>query len=147
MNPLNIPKKHSWLYFLLALFFIFIVLPIDVPVEVAKLIDTSIGKIVVIVLVINLFMFNPIVGTIGAIAAYELIRRSSGYSSMYTGINSSFIPSEKIKTNVLNNMNRFPYTVEEQVINSQMPFTFNLTSINKSPFKPVKDNIHQAVDV
>ena len=98
MNPLNIPKKHSWLYFLLALFFIFIVLPIDVPPEVAKLIDTSIGKIVVVVLVINLFMFNPIVGTIAAVAAYELIRRSSGYSSMYTGVNSSFIPSEKIKT-------------------------------------------------
>lgn len=147
MNPLKFPKKHSWLYILLALFIVFIILPIDIPPEVAKLIDTSLGKIIVVVMVINLFMFNPIVGTVGAIAAYEMIRRSSGYSTLYTGVNSNFIPSEKNKSNVLKNVNRFPYTVEEEVIKNQMPFSFNLTEVNIAPFKPVKSNIHYAVDV
>ncbi len=147
MNPLNIPKKHSWLYFLLAVLVIFIVIPIDLPPEVAKLIDTSLGKIVVIVGVINLFMLNPVVGTVGAIAGYEIIKRSSGYSSTYMGVNSNFITSENIKSKILGNINRYPYTVEEEVIKNQMPFSFNLTPVEYSPFKPVKDNIHEAVNV
>tara|TARA_Y100000389_G_scaffold168095_1_gene173605 strand:- start:147 stop:593 length:447 start_codon:yes stop_codon:yes gene_type:complete len=147
LNLLKIPKKHSWLYVLVALFIVFIVLPINIPPELAKLIDSSIGKIVIVVLVINLFMFNPIVGTVGAVAAYEIIRRSTGYSSLYSGIDSNFLQSEKIKTSVLKTMNNFPYTVEEEVIKKQMPFTYNLTDINMSPFNPVKDDIHSAVDV
>ena len=147
LNLLKIPKKHSWLYVLVALFIVFIILPINIPPELAKLIDSSIGKIVIVVLVINLFMFNPIVGTVGAVAAYEIIRRSTGYSSLYSGINSNFLQSEKIKTSVLKTMNNFPYTVEEEVIKKQMPFTYNLTDINMSPFNPVKDDIHSAVDV
>ena len=149
MELFNIPKKHINHYVLVALFFVFIVLPVKVPVELAKLVDTSLGKIVVTVMVISLLLLNPVLGVVGSVAAYELIRRSSGHTSLYSGLNSQFIPSEKSKISRLNKFNQFPYTVEEYIINRQIPYSFNVSDVGleNAPFKPLNSDKTNSVNV
>lgn len=140
---LSIPKNQTGYYIMSLLLCIFIVLPISIPPEFAKLVDTTIGKIVVAIIVLNLFMSNPLVGSIGVIAAYELLRRSAGHASKYSGIHKKNIPSEKIKTRNLTSFNQFPVTVEEIVINNKIPYSFNVGDV-KSPYSPIEEDTYSA---
>ena len=49
----NIPKNQTGYYVLSLLLCLFIVFPVSVPEELARLVDTVIGKIVVAIIVMN----------------------------------------------------------------------------------------------
>jgi hypothetical protein len=143
-NLFNIPKKQMHFYVLSLIMILFIVLPIQVPSELADLVDTVLGKVVIVIIVLNLFVAHPVVGAISAVAAYELVKRSHGLSKV-GGLMRQFIPSEQKKTSNLNAFNQFPITVEEMVIKSKIPYTFNLTNSGSQPsYKPILDDIHEA---
>ena len=74
-NLLNIPKSHRHYYILSLVLILFIIFPIDIPRELGALVDSVLGKIVIVVMVLNLFMAHPVVGAIGAVAGYELVKR------------------------------------------------------------------------
>ena len=91
----------------------------------------------------SLFIAHPVVGSVGIIAAYELVRRSAG-----SGSSLKFIPSEKKKTSNLNKYNQFPLTVEEIVIKSKLPYSFNLSDpSDNASYHPVQGDIHEASDI
>ena len=91
-NLLKAEKRHE--VFLGIVFIIYILLNVDTPSGLSKLIDTSLGYVIVAILALTVFAStNPIVGILGLIAAYELLRRSNGGSLLI----SSNIPSEKNK--------------------------------------------------
>ena len=75
-NFFNIPKNQTGYYMLAAVMCLFIVLPIQVPHEFAALIDSNLGKIVIVVITLNMFLAHPLVGSVGIVAAYELVKRS-----------------------------------------------------------------------
>ena len=143
---LNIPKNQTGYYVLALLLCLFIVFPISIPEEFAKLVDTIIGKIVIAIIVLNLFISHPLVGSIGVVAAYELLRRSAKQSHKYIGVNKKNIPSEKQKTGHLTKFNQFPITVEEIVINNKIPYSFNTDSPSKirSPYAPLEEDTYNA---
>tara|TARA_B110000046_G_scaffold42882_1_gene47662 strand:+ start:5600 stop:6058 length:459 start_codon:yes stop_codon:yes gene_type:complete len=143
---LNIPRNQTGYYVLALLLCLFIIFPIAIPGELAKLIDTIIGKIVIAIVVLNLFISHPLVGSIGAVAAYELLRRSAKQSHKYVGVNKKNIPSEKQKTGNLTSFNQFPVTVEEIVINNKIPYSFNVDaqSQTKTPFSPLEEDTYNA---
>lgn len=144
MQLLNIPKRHYHYYVLVLVLAVFIVLPVQIPHEMASLVDTTIGKAVIIVLVINLLMLHPVLGSISAVAAYELIRRSSG-TKYYKYVSNPYLPSERKRARKLKSYNQFPLTVEELVIRDKIPYTFNLTTAgDRAPYKPVQHNLYDA---
>ena len=57
-----------------------------------------------------------------------------------------FIPSEHKKTSNLNALNQFPITVEEIVIKSKIPYSFNLSDndITNPSYKPILGDLHEA---
>ena len=148
-NLLKIPKKHMHYYLLSLMMILFIIFPVQVPSELGNLVDSMLGKIVIVIVVINLFVAHPVVGAIGAVAAYELIKRTSGMAGVGSTMLKQFVPSEEKKTGNLSIYNQFPITVEEMVIKSKVPYTFNMSigNLNNASYKPILGDTHEAEDL
>ena len=148
-NLLKIPKKHMHFYLLSLVMILFIVFPVEIPSELGGMLDSMLGKLIIVVIVLNLFMAHPVVGAIGAVAAYELIRRSSGMAGVGFTMMKQYVPSEKKRTGSLNSFNQFPITVEEMVVKSKVPYTFNMSlgDLDNATFKPILGDTHEAEDV
>jgi len=147
-NLLGIPKNQTGYYVLAVLMCVFIVFPIQVPHELAMLIDSNLGKIFVIVITLNMFLSHPIIGSVGIVAAYELIKRSAGHSKRAAGIESRFIPTEAVKMGNLNKYNQFPITVEELVIKQKIPYSFNISNTSsKATYLPSVEDTANAVNI
>jgi len=138
----KIMKKDSHHYVLAALLIIFIVSNIRVPSIVGELVDNVVGKVVVIMIALSLFAAHPVVGAIGLVAAYVLIKRSEGYKAV-----ENYIPSERKKSQVLSAINQFPVTVEEEVIAKQIPYVFKMHAAGNTPYKGVQDKLHGAAKI
>ena len=146
-NLFEIPKGHTHYYVLALILILFVVFPVSIPNELARLVDSLIGKVVIVVLVLNLFLVHPVVGSIAVIAAYELVRRA-GTSDSGKQVLKKFIPSEQSRTSNLNKYNQFPLTVEEIVIKSKIPYSFNLSNpSDRAPYLPIQGDIHDAIDI
>ena len=93
-RPRTLKEKHHAL--LALLLSVFIIVDIQVPLEVANLVDTIVGKTVVILVIFSLLTYNKFVGILGIIAGYMLVMRSmntTGYKNM------AYLESEKSKAN------------------------------------------------
>jgi len=146
---LSIPKNQTGYYVLVALMALFIIMPIEVPHELAGLIDTNLGKIVLVVIVLNMFVTHPVAGAVAAIAAYELLKRSTVVSK-YSKHSSApkFVPTEQVKTGNLNRFNQFPITVEELVIKQKIPYSFNISNPSiSSSFAPNTEDTRNAANI
>ena len=133
-------KHHH--YILTALLAIFVVFPISLPEFVAELVNNVLGNVVIIIVALNLFLVHPMVGSLGLLAAYELIKRAK--NTMIKHPRHRYLPSEAKKTAHLNKYNQFPVTVEEMVIAKQIPYVFNKTTSKDSSYKPIQDKLQGA---
>mgnify|MGYP001226501954 CR=1 FL=1 len=135
-------KKDQHYLVLMVLLAVFIVLDIQVPAAIAELVDTIVGKIIIIVIALSMCTSKqPILCALSLLAAYELIRRSSN-SNIGPAV-MKFIPTEAKKSGHLSAMNQFPVTVEEQVIAEMIPQ--EAAPILTAPsFKPTQSKLHDA---
>ena len=115
-------KKDLHTYVLAGLLSLFIVFDIQIPDPVAVLVDNLLGKIVIIILALTLLNTNPIIGSLGIIAGYLLIKRSERNNSMMV---ERFVPSERKKSNEMQRYNSQPLTLEEIMVKNQIPFSKN----------------------
>ena len=78
MKLLDTFKKMSRLESLLALLFaLFIVLPVDVPLFLANMIDSTLGMVIIFILAVYMFMnVTPVLAVLFVLVSYELLRRS-----------------------------------------------------------------------
>jgi truncated hemoglobin YjbI len=78
-------------------------------------------------------------------AAFDLIRRSSES----TGLDSlqKYVPTEEKKMSRFNAFNQFPYTLEQEMVAKMVPMRNSGSSITQSSFKPVLDDLHNAVSL
>jgi len=125
----------------LALFIISCPITYPIPPMIAAMVNTIFGKVVVVILALALFGAHPIIGALGLVAAYELIKRSEMQKKPAAG---AYIHTEARKARTLSALNQFPVTVEETVIAKQIPYTFNHTAGPSASYKPVLDNLHDA---
>ena len=130
--------------FLLALLFIFYILfNIDMPQNLAKMINTNIGNAVVLVIALSLFYHTqPMVGILGLIVSYELIRRAGlGIAAIDV---KNHLPSEKVKEKVMINVQPPNQgNLEEQTVKNMVPLVGDpLTT--PAEYKPVADVLHGA---
>ena len=135
-------KKNMPQLVLVVLFVLYLVMGYQVPEGVATLIDSTLGKIVVVVIALMLFAYsNPVLGILALLVAYQLIKSASVKTGM-AGL-EEYYPTEAKKWSPFTPAHQFPYTLEQEVVKNMTTQTFN-TEYVKAPYKPTLDDIHDA---
>jgi hypothetical protein len=136
-------KKHMGELILVILMIIYLVMGLKTPEFIANMVDNTIGKLVIISVVIYLFMnSNPILAVVAALVAFDLMRRSSDTTGL--GALAAYAPSEQKKMSQFTAFNQFPYTLEQEVVAKMAPIVRSGASITPPSFKPLLDNLHDA---
>ena len=131
-----LPSNPSYLVLSL-LMVVFIVMEVSPPSNICMLVNTIVGKAVVIMVALGLFSLDTLMGIVGIVAAYVFIMRCSKKEEVRT-----FSPSEMKKSKHLSAMNQFPMTVEEEVIDKMLPRTN--PDLQSPDYKPTLNNLHNA---
>ena len=128
------------------LLIVYLVLGFRTPDAIAGMVDTLVGKIVMFVIVILLFLHaNPLLAVLALFVAFDLMRRSS----VATGIDAlqKFAPSEEKRTSQFTAYNQFPYTLEQEVVAKMAPMVSAGSSLTQASYKPMLDNLYDASPV
>jgi len=136
-------KEHMGEFILVILMIIYLVMGFKTPDMVANLVDNIIGKVVIILVVVYLFMHaNPILAVVAALVAFDLMRRSSETTGL--GALQAYAPSEKKKMSQFTAFNQFPYTLEQEVVAKMAPIVRSGSSLSSASYKPLLDNLYDA---
>jgi hypothetical protein len=136
-------KEHTGEFILIVLMIIYLILGLKTPETIAIMVDNVIGKVVIILVVIYLFMHaNPILAVLAALVAFDLMRRSNDSTGL--GALSAYAPSEKKKMSQFSAFNQFPYTLEQEVVAKMAPIVRSGSSLSPPSYKPLLDNLHDA---
>jgi hypothetical protein len=136
-------KEHRGELVLTIILIIYLILGLKTPQPLAFLVDNMVGKIMIFVIVIYMFLYkNPILAILSLFVAFDLMRRSS--SSMFNSVMQTYIPSEYNKMGQFTAFNQFPYTLEQEVVNKMAPIVQSGFVLNKASYHPMLDNLHDA---
>ena len=143
----NLFEKKNMPQLLLAILFIlYLILGFKMPPNVAELIDTNTGKVIIVIFALFLFgITNPIVGILGIIVAYELIKRSS--ISTGSAALANYYPTESKKWSPFNATHQFPYTLEQEMVKKMAPNRHFNTVSTPTTFKPILEDQHDAAPI
>ena len=139
-------KEHMGELVLVVLFIIYLIMGSKTPEPVAGMVDTLVGKIVILITIIYLFMHaNPILAVLALFVGFDLIRRSS----MATGIDAlqKYAPTEEKKSSQFTAFNQFPYTLEQEMVAKMAPAKSSGFSLSQASYKPLMDNLYDASPV
>ena len=115
-------------------FVIYLISNAKIPLMLEKMIDTTSGNIVIIILaLIVMIKFNPVVGVLGLLVAYELMRRSS--------ISNSNILLRQNEMEVLNKELK-KTTLEEEMVGQVKTYVSDENT--PSNIKPLLSDLHNA---
>jgi len=135
-------KKNLPQLVLSVLFVIYLIMGYQMPHSVANAIDSTFGKIVVVVVALMLFAYsNPILGVLALFVAYQLIKGASIRTGM-AGL-EKYYPTEQKKWSPFTPTHQFPYTLEQEVVKNMTTQKFN-TNYVKAPYRPALDNTYDA---
>jgi hypothetical protein len=135
-------KRNMSQLVLVILFIIYLVLGFQMPDPVANVIDSSLGKVIVGLVALLLFGYcNPILGVLGLLVAYQLIKSSSEKTGM--AALEQYYPTEEKKWSPFTPTHQFPYTLEQEVVKQMASQKFNANYV-KAPYRPVLDDTHDA---
>jgi hypothetical protein len=136
-------KDHMGEFILVVLMIIYLIMGFKTPDLIANMVDNIIGKVVIVLIVIYLFMnANPILAVVTALVAFDLMRRSSDATGL--GALAAYAPTEKKKMSQFTAFNQFPYTLEQEVVAKMAPIVRSGSSITPASYKPLLDNLHDA---
>lgn len=144
-------KKNRHQLILTILFILYLFFNVDVPRNLASAIDSPFGMTIVIVISIALLcMTNPVLGFLGFVVAYELIRRSRVQTGSQAVSQNIITESRKYNemqsfNNDINN-NKLFSTLEEQVVSTMVPY-INNGQLDNNNVKPVLDKQHDAASI
>jgi len=135
-------KKNLPQLVLSVLFVIYLVMGYQMPHGVANAVDSTVGKIIVVVVALMLFAYsNPILGILALLVAYQLIKSASIKTGM-AGL-EKYYPTEQKKWSPFTPTHQFPYTLEQEVVKNMTTQKFN-TNYVKAPYRPALDNTYDA---
>ena len=136
-------KEHMSELVLALVFIIYLILGLKTPEPIANLIDTLVGKVVLVLIVIYMFMHvHPVLAVLSLFVAFDLLRRAS----LATGLDAlqKYAPSEEKKMSQFTAFNQFPYTLEQEVVAKMAPIVRSGSSLSSASYKPLLDNLHDA---
>jgi hypothetical protein len=138
-------KEHMGELILTILFIIYLVMGFQLPLPVATIVDSILGKIFLLMIVVYLFSYsNPILAVLFLLVAIHMIRNSSVVTGNY-GLDV-FMPSEDKKSQQLTAFNQFPYTLEQEVVAKMAPI-YHGAPTTKPSYRPVLENLYDASKV
>jgi hypothetical protein len=136
-------KDHRSELILLILMILYLFIGIKPHEKIAMMVDSLVGRLTIVLVVIYLFMrSNPIVAIIAALVAFDLLRKSAhltGYDALH-----AYAPSEEKKISQFSAFNQFPYTLEQEVVGKMAPLVYSGTPLDSANYKPTLDNLHNA---
>lgn len=145
-------EKDMHHYILALLLAIFIVTDVKVPNTIDELVNTLLGKVIIIGGALALLFAHPLVGALGIVAAYRLISQASSSQPPRGG---SYIPTRRPTPPPLPSLppnrsglsatKQFPLTVEEEVIRKMLPIASG--GLPRATYKPVLDKLHDAAKI
>jgi hypothetical protein len=146
-NFSNLFKKENIGELILGiLFIIYLIMGYTTPEPLAGMLDSLVGKIVIFIVVIFMFMYtNPVLAVLSLFVAFDLIRRSSYATN--SGIAKKYYPSEKNKMSQFTALNQFPYTLEQEVVKKMAPIIQSGAVLTKASYKPLLENLYDASPV
>jgi hypothetical protein len=135
-------KKNMPQFVLTILFVLYLVMGYQVPEGIATIVDSTFGKIIIVVIALMLFSYsNPILGILFLLVAYQLIKKSSITTGM-AGL-EQYYPTEAKKWSPFSPSHQFPYTLEQEVVKNMTTQKFN-TEYVKAPYRPILDDTYDA---
>lgn len=127
---------------LIALLAIFLVIGNPIPEPLYSMIDTQMGVIVVIIIAISLFAFSPILGVVGLLVAYQIIRKTGTFAI------GMYMPSEENKWKTSEkDYNRDTDNLEHDVIRTMAPTVKPDLMTSTGSFSPSLDDTHDASEL
>ena len=139
-------KEHMGELILVVIFILYIILGLKTPQPIAGLVDSLVGKIVIFIIVVYLFLnCNPILAVLALYVAFDLIRRSS----LATGLDAlqKYAPTEEKKMSQFTAFNQFPYTLEQEVVKKMAPIVRTGSSLSQASYQPLLENLHDALQL
>ena len=139
-------NAHQMLLFVV--FVVYLLADVKLPEVLARGVDTMVGKVVVLVLSLTVFMAtHPLVGVLALVVGYEVIRRSSRQTGSV--LLNHIKETEVIKMKEFEKYNDFPKTLEEEVVQNSVPLTKPvldpLAMLKPDSFKPIMSKTDQEV--
>ena len=128
-----------------ALMIVYVVLPIEVPSMVCRLVDGPVGMVAIFAVAVYLFFnANPLVAVLFLLAGYELLRRCSSMTG--TQVIMKYTPTQEKKDQKMKKMNPpKKNTLEEEVVEQMAPVgRSEPAQFMASGFSPVADNVGSA---
>jgi hypothetical protein len=139
---MNFNNKNILQAILSVLFVFYLITDKKLPVPVANLVDTPLGKVVVVLLSLSLFAYaNPLLAILGVCVAYFMINSATIQTGTY-GL-EEYKPTESKKWSSFEPRQHHDYTLEEEMVKERASQRFN-TSFVKTPWRPILDNTHNA---
>lgn len=144
-------KEHMGELILFILFVIYLVMGYDVPESLANVVNSMLGKLLIFLIVIYLFLYkNPVLAVVSLLVAFELIRRSR-YIDNATRIEQILNPGctdgPEMSQYPFTAYNQFPYTLEQEVVKKMAPIVQSGSVLTQASFKPYLENDHDASPV
>ena len=134
----------------LALYVAFLITyKMKIPSQVSNLVDSVYGNVLVILVFGVLYMqFTPMVGIVGLLVAYELIRRSTNNVVVKEVVRET--QSEQQKISDMKEMNKDqqvnnPPTLEEETVEKVKDFA--VSKANASNVEPLLHDLHNATNL
>jgi len=139
---MNFNNKNILQAILTVLFVFYLITDKKLPIPVANLVDTPLGKVVVVLLALSLFAYtNPLLAILGVCVAYFMINSATIQTGTY-GL-EEYTPTEEKKWSSFEPRHHYTYTLEEEIVKERASQRFN-TSFVKTPWRPILDNTHNA---
>lgn len=139
---MNFNNKNILQAILTVLFVFYLITDKKLPITVANLVDTSLGKVIIVILSLSLFVYvNPLLAILGICVAYFMINSATIQTGTY-GL-EEYTPTESRKWSSFEPRRNHTYTLEEEIVKERASQRFN-TSFVKTPWKPVLDDNHNA---
>ena len=134
-------KKERVEYTLVALLVAFVLFDVEVPTFISNLVDSLMGRVVVITAAVALLMVHPVLGAVALVAAYILVHRAEKKTGNYQV--RKFTPTEYNKNKHLTAFNQFPVTLEEEMVHKMVPYV-NEGGNTPATYTPTQDKLHDA---
>ena len=147
MEYLNqlLEKRNMPQLVLVILFIIYLLMGYKTPSNVATMIDSTIGKVIVALFALLLFAYsNPILGVLGIFVAYQLVRSASIKTGM--AALEQYYPTQEKKWSPFTPAHQFPYTLEQEMVKTMAPQKFN-TNYVKATYRPTLNDTYDAASI
>ena len=141
-------KDHRGELFLTILIIIYLVMGSKTPQKLSDLVNTMLGKLVLLSVVIYLFLYkNSVLAVLVLVAAFDLMRRSSNNSMANLErifMNPPCEDGKDMSQYPFTPYNQFPYTLEQEVVKKMAPIVQSGSVLTKASYKPFLESDHDA---